>query len=81
MGSWLQIWVLSPGSVACDSVSGIWGLLRCGFAWWVGVWDPQAALALGSDGWNLVSRVLCQSLVSSDWHSAIGSGSTPGSRF
>ena len=50
-------------------MSGIWGLLRCGFAWWVGVWDPQAALALGSDGWNLVSRVLCQSLVSSVWHS------------
>ena len=47
----------------------MWSVFRCGFACWVGVWDPHVALALGSVGWNLVSRVLCQSLVSSDWHS------------
>ena len=35
---------------------------------WVCVWGLCATLALGSDVWNLVSRVLCQSLVSSVWH-------------
>ena len=75
VGSWLHIWVLSPGSVAwgwiCVCVSGIWRLCGCGFVSWVCVWGPCAALALGSDVWNLVSRVLCQSLVSSVWHSRL----------
>ena len=75
VGSWLQICVLSPGSVAwgwiCVCVSGIWRLCGCGFVSWVCVWGPCAALALGSDVWNLVSRVLCQSLVSSVWHSRL----------
>ena len=75
MGSWLHIWVPSPGSVAwgwiCVCVSGIWRLCGCGFVSWVCVWGPCAALALGSDVWNLVSRVLCQSLVSSVWHSRL----------
>ena len=75
MGSWLHIWVPSPGSVAwgwiCVCVSGIWRLCGCGFVSWVCVWGRCAALALGSDVWNLVSRVLCQSLVSSVWHSRL----------
>ena len=50
VGSWLHIWVLSPGSVAWGCESGMWSVFRCGFACWVRVWDPQAALAVGSDG-------------------------------
>ena len=61
-------WVCGRGWI-CVCVSGIWSLCGYGFVSWVCVWGLCATLALGSDVWNLVSRVLCQSLVSSVWYS------------